>query len=155
MKKKKKFAFIGVLIILGAVLYLIYINRNNEEKNNEIKSFHYSYGSFLNGYLDYDIREENGTIFLSASGKNGIDLEIDKEVDEKILEDIEKLIEDNHIENWNGFSEVDHDILDGYSYNLIIKYKNGKKLLATGYMKFPANYEQGHKALTEYLEELE
>ena len=60
----------------------------------------------------------------------------------------------NKIYKWNGFDETDKDILDGYSFELIVKYKDDSTLKAYGYMKYPDEYNIGHEALTNFLESI-
>ena len=117
-----------------------------------IVSIFYEYGSFFDGYWDFDLHLEDGQVLLSAQGSNGVDLDIKSQlVLDNVLVELQNIIADHDILLWNGFSERDDDILDGYSFALNINYENGTELRASGYMMEPDNYKQGHAALSEYL----
>ena len=120
--------------------------------SDSILSISYEYGSFSGGYWSFDLRLEDGHVFLSAQGSNGVDLEIKSQpVPDNALVELQNIIADHDIILWNGFSKRDDDILDGYSFELDINYENGAELHASGYMMEPDNYKQGHAALSEYL----
>ena len=83
---------------------------------------------------------------------NGVDLNLDKELEESVLKDISKIVQENRIYKWNGFSKKNDDISDGYTFSLTIKYNDGKEVKAYGHEKYPKNYENIHKILSNYLE---
>jgi len=161
MKKKGVIALVlGIVVILVIAVIVILTryagkdtkNKNKKSYDGEIVGIEYSYGSYHGGYREYEIYIKNDKTYLVAKGGNGIDLNINKRIDNSVLEDISEIIEDNKIYKWYGFDKSDKHILDGYSFSLIVKYKDGKEEKAHGYMKYPSNYEEGHKALSDYLE---
>lgn len=79
---------------------------------------------------------------------------MEKEIDKSYLEELAKIINDNEIYKWNGFDKSDKNILDGSSFTLEVNYSNGKTLKAHGYMKYPKNYNEGHKVLSDFLEQI-
>lgn len=121
------------------------------EIKSEINSFSYNYGSYNGGYYNYSITTNDNKVTLIAEGYNGVELNINKEIDNVYLEQLSKIINNNKIYEWDGFDKRDNSILDGYSFELIINYKDGSVIEASGYMKYPKNYDTGHKALTDFL----
>ncbi|MEA5002895.1 MAG: hypothetical protein VB081_05300 [Christensenella sp.] len=119
-----------------------------------IQEFHYSFGSYFGGYWDYTIVNADGKTVLTASGSNGVDLSVDSKIPSEALDDIKTILAQQDIGAWNGFSERDDGVMDGYSFSLSVLFSDGKTLKADGYMKYPANYEAGSKVLAEYLETL-
>lgn len=157
MKNKMVIVVIIILLVLGIIGGILFFGKNKEnaeQYNKEIQSFEYHYGSYNPGYKEYKIYTANNKIYISAKGFNGIDLNIDKEVDKSILNDISEIVKENKIYEWNEFNKSDKNVTDGNSFKLKIKYVDGKEINAYGYMKYPKNYEQGHKSLVTYLEKI-
>lgn len=120
-----------------------------------ITEFSYHYGSFFCGYYEYDIASHGVEVHFTAIGMNGVELDIDKEVDSSILEELSSVITNNHLEKWDGFSKSDDNVMDGYGFTLIVKFDDGRTLTVDGYEKYPKNYEKVHEALVEVLESVE
>jgi len=134
-------------------------NENNNEDvlpksdSGRLLEFSYSFGSFHGGELSYRIFEEDGKVYFTGWGANGISLDARGEVPGETLSDIQRIIEENNIERWDGFDEADWDIHDGYSFLLTAEYED-RTLSAKGYMRYPSGYETGHLALAGYLTNL-
>ena len=156
MNKKVYLISICIMVFFTVGVFIfIKNNKINRVTDDTIKTFHYNFGSYFAGYWEYDISlDENEDYIFKAKGQNGVILNIDKKVSIDVLNDIKKIINNNKIYKWNGFSKTDDNILDGYGFNLIIEYTNGEVITASGYTKFPDGYDVGHKALSEYLESI-
>ena len=107
-----KKVMIGVIIVLIVVAVIVVV------------LFEYNYGSFHGGERNYKIYAENGNTYISAKGLNGINLDLEKEIEENILNDISKIIVENKIYERDGFDKRSNDT-DGKSFNLKVKYANG------------------------------
>ena len=90
--------------------------------------------------------------------KNQETLVIEKNISAKnIIEDITDI--SNCIEK--DFSQIyfslesENGILDGYDFELEIKYKDGKEVKAHGYEEYPDNYSEAHKSLEKYFASFE
>lgn len=148
--KKKVF-----LILLLTVILIGITGCNSKEKiDSDIISFKYHYGSYNGYYYEYDINIIDEKIVFTKKGYNNEKLNMEKEIDKSYLEELAKIINDNEIYKWNGFDKSDKNILDGSSFNLEVNYSNDKSLKAYGYMKYPKNYKEGHKALSDFLEQI-
>lgn len=150
-----------LMITLGTfgVIKLMKILNNNDGDREIIDSniieFSYEHGSYFGGYNDYHLYyTEEGIAHIEAIGYNGSELNIDKDIDESVFGEIEKIVNEQEIYKWDGFDESDNDILDGSSFSLKIMYKDGQSINAHGYMKYPDNYRIASDALTDYLNTL-
>ena len=56
------------------------------------------------------------------------------------LKEIMELINKYEIEKWDGFNQYDPDVLDGTSFSLKIKYRDGRVIYARGENSFPEHY---------------
>ncbi len=144
-----------VLLVMTMLMTIITLTACRKSNSNaDIISFDYSYGSFHSGYHMYSINMKNGEVTFKASGYNGVDLDVNKKIDKSYLERLSQIINDNNINEWNGFDERDENVLDGYSFSLRVVYDNGKNITSSGYMKYPKDYKKGHQALVDFLNEI-
>ena len=126
----------------------------SDPKNpGNLTSFNYYFGSFHEGYWEYEVYENNGDAYFLAHGANEADLYVTTRVDMSVLEDITKILIEKNVFDWDGFKGGDYEIMDGYGFGLRAVFGN-RELIAEGYMKYPKNYGAGHNALAEYLEKL-
>ena len=159
MKKNKSLlkiiaCCIVILAIAVAAIFLIAnLQKGNEGdgNTNPITSFRYEYGSYFGGYYDYQIENDDGKNILTASGANGVKLDIQTELSKKELQELSRIINENNIQEWNNFDGKNNDIMDGYSFHLKVSYKDGTTINADGYESYPNNYKAGHKALETFL----
>lgn len=158
MKKNKR--ILGVVILIVAVLVLaattvvLLINLQNANKNKQndnIVSFKYEYGSFSAGYYLFNIETKDNEVTFTASGENGVKLNIQRQLSKEELQKLSKIINENNIRNWDNFNGTNNSIMDGYSFDLHIVYEDGATVNAYGYHTYPRNYEKGHQALSDYL----
>jgi len=164
---KKRVIVIGiilVIIVIAAIFIIKNVNSKNDNKskdssnnaiNSKIVEFSYSYGSYFGGYNEYNVyTTDEGIVHIDANGLNGSDLHIDKDVDESVLNEIDKIVNEYKIYNWDGFDKSDEDVLDGDSFEFKVSYENGKTIFAHGYMKYPDNYKEASDALINYFNSL-
>lgn len=165
MKKAIIIIVITIVVILiitlgtfGVIKLIEILNNNNEGGkiiNSNIIEFSYEHGSYFGGYNEYHLYyTEEGIAHIEAIGYNGSELNIDKDIDESVFGEIERIVNEQEIYKWDGFDESDNDILDGSSFSLKITYKDGQSINAHGYMKYPNNYIVASDALTDYLNTL-
>lgn len=113
--------------------------------------FKYFFGSYNGGYYEYEIYKDGDKIIFTALGINGVDLDVKREVDYSVLYNIQDIIDDNNAFKWNGFNKRDTDILDGHSFSLLVEYDTDEEIKASGYIKYPKNYQTFEKAIKKYL----
>ncbi len=124
-----------------------------KEIDSDITSLTYNIDRGLGGYCTYSIETEEKVIF-SKECVGIVDADIKKEIDEYHLDEIKKIINEHKIYKWNGFDRYNKYVLDGSGFSLNIYYKNGKSIIAHGYMSYPNNYHENSKHLLDYLENL-
>lgn len=152
----KKNIYISLLLLITLVL-LVGCGNNNKELHDIVK-FHYSKSYGLEGYIDYTISknddivkfEKEGLIYNNKTSTHEY-VNNELEIDKSVLLDIENIINEHKIYTWNGFSKRNNSIMDGSGFKLIVDYFDGSKIKAEGYMKYPKNYDEGDKALSDYL----
>lgn len=152
MKKIILALFIIGLLISGLIRY----EKIKKEKafiDRDIIRFKYYYGSGEGTLYEYNINYKDDKYVLTLKGFdfNNDKMNIEKEIDKNDIIELSKVIEDNNIKSWNGFDESEKGIFDGNGFSLEIEYKSGEKIVAHGYMKYPENYKESHKKLSEYL----
>ena len=69
------------------------------------------------------------------------------------MEALAALVESSGVRDWQRFDQRDADVLDGYGFSLTATYECGE-LLASGYERYPENYDTTHAALAEHLAQL-
>ena len=140
------FVIISLFCITGCVKV--------KEYDSEIESFSYQYGSYNGGYYKYEIDNSGDKATFIATGYNGVNNNTNKEIDKSEVNKLSKIIYNNKIYEWDGFGKNNNRVLDGYSFSLKVKYKNGKSITASGYMDYPNNYNTGHKKIASFLESI-
>ena len=146
---------LGILGVLKLMKILKDKDGGREKIDSNIIEFSYEHGSYFGGENEYHLYyTEEGIAHIEAIGYNGSELNIDKDIDESVFAEIERIVNEQEIYKWDGFDESDNDVLDGYSFSLKITYKDGQSINAHGYMKYPDNYRVASDALTDYLNTL-
>ena len=111
------------------------IDREKPDKNaiTGITSFECAYGSYNNGYYDYKIEKDNNKIIFEATGKNGVNLDVKKEITSSDLSKLEKILNDNKAYEYNNLDKKDSEVLDGYSFGIYAIYGDFKTLSISTY----------------------
>lgn len=135
---KKKIIISLVVVALVIILIGILLIFTEPPYEGKIKSFHFGSGSWT--YMNYDLKKEDGKIIFKAEGVGEKPNQVEKEVDEEILNKLEDIINTNKVNKWDGFNKTDKNVMDGESFNLTITYEDGKVVNASGYMIFPKRY---------------
>ncbi len=137
--KKKSIAIILVLILLGIILILIC----NKKVNLNIKKFSFNAinGMTIESITEYKIECTNKCIAkIKPNGKNYDEVKEFYITDSDVVK-LEKILNKYNVIGWDGFSEMDSDVLDGNSFSMEISLEEGKTIIASGYMKYPENYK--------------
>ena len=122
---------------------LRYIEEHKEIKIKDIQhlTFSYSVGYAMNANYLYDILcDEICNVKIKPNGIAEDDA-YKFTISSKIMDEVYDLLIKYQVGKWNGFHKVDKHVLDGNSFSLSIKMKNGDILSASGYMKYPKNYK--------------
>lgn len=145
---------IVIVLILGVGLTLNGLKKG--KKLDEIKEFEFYYtnGTSYNSDVHYKIKcDDKCTVTIKKSGvskENAKAILLTKDKVEKIKEISNKY----DISKWNGFQKTNNNALDGDTFLLNITTEKGIKINASGYMKWPKNYNEFKKEIDIYFEEL-
>ena len=153
-KNDKKKNIISIVLVCVTVIVVvvtalsIILNKKKEEQRytGEIVSFSFHHGSYFAGYANYNIEQKDGKVFYTAKGYNSLNFDINKEIDD--------VIQKYNVASWNGFNKSDDGVMDGYSFSLKVVYENGAELTASGYMKYPNNYNEATDEFSRIFEEI-
>ncbi|MDR1565046.1 MAG: hypothetical protein LBS74_08830 [Oscillospiraceae bacterium] len=145
-----------LISVLCIVLLLSFSGCASKEKDydSEITAFSYHFGSGEGVSWKYDIEPISGVQTLTVTNFSGVEVAAERPVTAAQLTALNKIITDNQIYKWNKFNKSERNIMDGNSFSLSVTYANGKSIIASGYMKYPKNYDAGHAALAAYLADL-
>ena len=128
--------------------------KTKTEDYGAMKSFSFNYGGYNSGYKKYSITVTGSDVYYRATGANGVDLDVIKKIDSSYIEKIQKIINKYHVSEWDGFDERDDSVLDGNSFSLNIEYAS-KVITASGYMKYPKNFDKVKEELSKVFAEIE
>ena len=118
-------------------------------------SFYYSYSVFRYRPFEYTIeraadQEGKERILFKAEGYSQKLFSIEEEIDEAVLDDLVRIMEEENILAWDGFQQYNTEVRDGFSFTLRARFEN-RAINASGYMKEPENFKAGHQKLSGYL----
>lgn len=69
------------------------------------------------------------------------------DITEADLAELERVIQSNHISDWNGFCRLDLGMCSGNSWVLHVTYTNRREIHAMGHSEAPEGFAQGKAAL--------
>ncbi|MCR4654604.1 MAG: hypothetical protein K5770_00010 [Lachnospiraceae bacterium] len=98
------------------------------------------YGAFEKSYA-LDVEAEDIVVKIRLDGADEEDALVFAS-DEEFLDCLEKIVTENHVEGWNGFSLNAKDVKDGDSFYLTIRMDNGQTISARGYEAWPEGYKK-------------
>ena len=145
MKIRYLVIFLGVIIIITILIFLINILKKNKIVNIKEIEFRYTNGNMINSDIYYKI-ECKDTCLLRIK-QYGNPNEEEYNVDKCVLNDIENILNKYNVSSWNGFNKSDNNVLDGNSFSIYIKMNDNSKIEASGYMIYPNNYSSVKKEL--------
>ena len=139
----KKFLLIFVLL---CIFFTVGCGKKETSFEKHLISFSYSYGNRSEGLYDYSITLNNDkVIYISSSSDNPY---IEKEIEKSILDEIDNIINENDILDWNGYDKYDDlDDEDKLSFSIQIGYDDGSNYNASGYGNYPKHFDKVHKEI--------
>ena len=145
---KAKYILIIILVILLiiSIISIILINKNKSINNKsipDIKSFSFSYttGYSINARVRYEIEYKSNEYIVTILPNEIPDEDkLEIKLEKKEIKNIIKILNKYNVSNWNGFDKVDKNVLDGDSFHIYIETLDNDKVSASGYMKWPKNY---------------
>ncbi len=155
----KKMIIIGVIVLIILILVVLLLFRKKNGENQMLESlkelsYEKSDGRSMYGRVSYHILCDDSCILESnLDGYHEEDI-MKSEVDSDTLEEILSVLNQYHVSSWDGFNKVDKTVLDGSNFTFKVVTKEGKRVYATGYMKYPKNYREVINELTKIFDRI-
>lgn len=113
-----------------------------EESPMAITSFYFSHnGMSMDDCYSYFVAHEQAGARLQAERfVFGEAKETDFAIDESVLDELEKIVQHNRLDKWDGFHKTNSMVLDGDGFSLSITLSNGREISASGSNAFPNGY---------------
>ena len=147
--KSKLLIILCILIIVFVCIIIFFYEKKKNLNIKDIKSLYFSYTegySYEANYV-YDLKcSDDCKITIKNKGETIDDAKTYILVQSKMSE-IENILNKYHVGIWDGFSKSNKHVLDGNSFEFYLKMKNGKGVSASGYMKWPKDYDRVKKEL--------
>jgi len=101
-----------------------------------------SNSGFANFYTFYSIECNNKCFVRVINTHPNTAGNYSVEISEKDVNKIVKVLQKYNVKSWDGFDKSDKYVLDGSSYSFDLTTKEGLKVSAKGYMKYPDGYHE-------------
>lgn len=142
---KRLIITIVIIIVVGILFFSFFKLFYRKNKNNtikSIKSLEYTSSDGRSSYINYKI-VCNDECFLEGKPYGLYNDDVFKfKIDDKDISLILDVLNKYHVEKWDGFDKADKHVLDGTSFSFYLTTKEGVKISAHGYMKYPNNYSE-------------
>ena len=111
---------------------------------NSIKSIEYGYGDgrTIYGHTKYSLKCGDKCILTTKYDGFPDDEVFVVEVNDKDIDKLLKIFQDNDVASWDGFDKSDSYVLDGTSFSFRVETRDNQKIYASGYMKWPKNFRK-------------
>lgn len=122
---------------------------NEMMEKKEIRSFEYYHNgsSAYDGYNYTFYRDEEG-VHLTAELNCGWE-KLDVDLDDETMAQLETIVFEHRMHNWDGFSKTDSNIMDGEGFSLYIDFMDNTRISAHGSNAFPKGYGDAESAFNE------
>ena len=146
---------IKILITLF-VLVVILSGCGNKKINYEkhLISFSYSYGNKDMGFNSYYISDDGSKVNYSLTSTSNSVRNINKEIDKEYIKRITNIIDKYDVLDWDGFNKHKEEESNKIVFSIELGYDNGDNYSASGYMKYPDNFDKVHSEFIKIFNEL-
>ena len=146
---------IGIIVLLGIVIFFVFNSRRNIEIN-EIKKLTFRHDPGRGNGTDYEIICKDKCYANYRYWKDGQHIE-EKEipVDDKTIQELIKGLNKYKVSRWNGFNRISKQVYDALSFHMYLTIQENKKILAHGYAYKPKNYNEVKELLDEIFNKIE
>ena len=133
-----------ILILLISIIIVLFLPKSKKTiaiKNIKNFSFSYTTGYSINARVRYEIEYKSDEYIVTILPNEIPDEDkLEIKLEKKEIKNIIKILNKYNVSNWNGFDKVDKNVLDGDSFHIYIETLDNDKVSASGYMKWPKNY---------------
>lgn len=133
-----------LLLTIGGIMLtaLFGCSKSYDFSNIVYLSLNYSTGTENGSNIDYTLKYDNEQYIVQIKPNGAIDTYDTFIVDADFMKRLIEILIDNHVEKWNGFNKSDKRVLDGNRFQLTIINHEEIYLEASGYEKWPTNYQE-------------
>ena len=153
--KYRFLALIAMVVVAVAAVVIVIVTQKNTKEIESIKTLTISSNSgFANFLTTYNIEcEEKCIVKVLDSGYSAPSNYV-KEISDSDVNKIVKILREYNVKSWDGFNKSDKNILDGSSFSFNLITKEGLKVSASGYMKYPKNYHEVTSKIKEIISDI-
>ena len=149
MNNKKSIYLIAIIFIVALIIFLFF-HINKKYNDGIISEFTYNYWNDNDYYTNQLVRDGKSNIYYLIYRHNtGSDFTY-KEVNYEDVEQLKTLIENNKLDQWNGYNVNKDNTDQDYGFIFTVKYMSGKSIVALGKNDFPSDYESVSSQLKNY-----
>ena len=143
MKKKYLIVIIiGIVVILGILLFFVLDSRKNIEIT-EIKSLEFGHHPGWGPNATYEIVcEDKCYASIDKWDPKGSINRKEITIDDDIMQELIAGLNKHKVSRWNGYNRISKNVYDALSFNLFIKIQDDKDISARGYAYCPRNYDE-------------
>ena len=153
MKRRLEHIFAGLLAALALCLSPCFAGAAPLEDPPAVKTFWYATsGMCIEEFNRYQIEETARGRFVWIELHND-DRYVLPLTDEDMAS-FSALVQELGLAEWNGYHEIDRDVLDGASFSLSVEFKDGGVIDASGSNCFPRGYSEKTSAIRDFFEKL-
>ena len=151
MGKKVAWIIIGILsvLVIGAI-FVFGLKKPKKIENIKTMYFTYTSGYMMNAYTRYELEKREDGYYVKIK-PNGIPEEETQEakVSEDDISKIVQTLNEYKVIKWDKFHKTDQNVLDGDSFSFNLTTEEGIDISASGYMRWPDNYNEVKSKLVE------
>lgn len=70
----------------------------------------------------------------------------------EVMAQVNEIVKRNRMYRYKGYYKPVFEVLDGWSWDFVLKYKDGSETRADGYMRYPKNGGAAFREITDFLE---
>ena len=153
MKRRLEHIFAGLLAALALCLSPCFAGAAPLEDPPAVKTFWYATsGMCIEEFNRYQIEETARGRFVWIELHND-DRYVLPLTDEDMAS-FSALVQELGLAEWNGYHEIDRDVLDGASFSLSVEFEDGGVIDASGSNCFPRGYSEKTSAIRDFFEKL-
>lgn len=137
-----------LLFILMAIFQLFGCSANSKA---DLTYLHYSHGNSMvaGDFQEWTVKLENQNTAV-VTVKKGLE-ENSYRTSSKLLDEISQIVERNRMRRFKG-KYIRKNVLDGWNWGFVLRYKDGKSIEGNGYMKYPKGARYAFNELTEFID---
>lgn len=120
----------------------------------KIRAFSFRYGDSTGKMEWYQVEDDDRAICVKINRYDKEESGYNYEVAEAFLSQLDGVIQDAGILDWNGFYDLTNTMCSGDAWVLHLYYQDGQEVHAMGHTAHPEGFEKGKAALDTFFGDL-